>query len=93
MPQEMPTVFEAASLVAVVAVLLVDLVVIGRRPHVPSVRESVTWVLVYVGLALGFAALLAWLGGPAPAGHADPWRAKLLSVVDTATASATTRTS
>jgi hypothetical protein len=25
--------------------------------------------------------------GPAPAGHPDPWRAKLLSVVDTATAS------
>ncbi len=69
MPQEMSTVFEVASLVAVVAVLLADLMIVGRRPHVPSVRESVTWVLVYVGLALGFAALLAWLGGPRPAGE------------------------
>ena len=69
MAQEMPTVFEVASLVAVVAVLLLDLLIIGRRPHVPSIRESVTWVLIYVGLALGFAALLAWLGGPVPAGQ------------------------
>lgn len=66
---QMPAVFEVASLVAVVGVLLVDLTIVGRRPHVPSVRESVTWVVVYIGLALGFAALLAWLGGPTPAGQ------------------------
>ncbi len=69
MVQEMPTIFEVASLVAVVGVLLADLMIVGRRPHVPSVRESVTWVLVYVGLALGFAGLLAWFGGPTPAGQ------------------------
>ncbi len=69
MAQEMSSAFEIASLVAVVGVLLADLIIIGRRPHVPSVRESVTWVLVYVGLALGFAGLLLWLGGPAPAGE------------------------
>ncbi len=69
MPHEMSSAFEIASLVAVVGILLVDLAIIGRRPHVPTVRESVTWVLVYVGLALGFAGLLLWLGGPTPAGE------------------------
>lgn len=69
MAHEVSTVFEVASLAAVVGVLLIDLAIVGRRPHVPSVRESVTWVLVYVALALGFAALLAWLGGPVPAGQ------------------------
>ena len=69
MVQEMPTVFEIASLVAVVGLLLADLVIVGRRPHVPAVRESLTWVLLYVGLALAFAALLGWFGGPTPAGQ------------------------
>jgi tellurite resistance protein TerC len=69
MVRELPLVFEVASLVAVVGVLIADLLIIGRRPHVPTVRESVTWVLVYIGLALGFAALLAWMGGPVPAGQ------------------------
>jgi len=66
---ELPAVFEVASLVAVVAVLLLDLAIVRRRPHVPTVRESVVWVLVYVGLALVFAGLLAVVGGPAPSGE------------------------
>jgi tellurite resistance protein TerC len=66
---ELPAAFQVASLVAVVAILLVDLAIVRRRPHVPSVRESVTWVLVYVGLALAFAGLLSVVGGAAPAGE------------------------
>jgi tellurite resistance protein TerC len=66
---EIPVAFEVASLVAVVGVLVADLMIVGRRPHVPSTRESVTWVLFYIGLALGFAALLAVVGGPVPAGQ------------------------
>ena len=69
MTHELPATFEVAALVAVVAILLVDLAVVRRRPHVPSVRESVVWVLVYVALALLFAGLLAVGGGPAPAGE------------------------
>ncbi|MBN9375039.1 MAG: TerC family protein, partial [Cellulomonas sp.] len=65
----LPTIFEVVSLVAVVGVLVADLAIIGRRPHVPTVRESVAWVLVYIGLALGFAGLLLWFGGPTPAGQ------------------------
>ncbi|MFF5179837.1 TerC family protein [Micromonospora sp. NPDC000316] len=44
----------AGTLVALTAVLLVDLLIIGRRPHEPSVRESSLWVAFYVGLALLF---------------------------------------
>ncbi|MEV4844880.1 TerC family protein [Micromonospora matsumotoense] len=44
----------AGTLVALTAVLLVDLFIIGRRPHEPSVRESSLWVSFYVGLALLF---------------------------------------
>ncbi|MFC8192025.1 TerC family protein [Cellulomonas sp. NPDC057328] len=69
MTHELPVVFEVASLVAVVGILLVDLAIVRRRPHVPSTRESVTWVAVYVGLALAFAGLLAFVGGSAPAGE------------------------
>ena len=69
MIHELPVVFEIVSLVVVIGLLLADLVVVGRRPHVPSIRESVTWVLVYVALALVFAAILAWVGGAAPAGE------------------------
>ncbi|QGQ19222.1 TerC/Alx family metal homeostasis membrane protein [Cellulomonas sp. JZ18] len=67
MTHELPAAFQVVSLVAVVGVLLVDLAIVRRRPHVPSTRESVTWVAVYVGLALVFAGLLALVGGAAPA--------------------------
>src|SRR5689334_12485975 len=44
------------TLAGVVAILLVDLLVIGRRPHEPKTRESLTWVSVYVAMALLFGA-------------------------------------
>jgi tellurite resistance protein TerC len=44
----------SVSLVGLVALLAVDLLIIGRRPHIPSVRESVLWVAFYVGLAVLF---------------------------------------
>ena len=42
------------TLVALVVMLAVDLLIVGRRPHEPSMRESGTWVGFYVGLALFF---------------------------------------
>ncbi|GIJ23972.1 TerC family protein [Micromonospora lutea] len=50
----------AATLVALTTILVVDLLIIGRRPHEPSVRESSLWVALYVGLALLFGGGL-WL--------------------------------
>ncbi|MBE1492185.1 tellurite resistance protein TerC [Plantactinospora soyae] len=49
----------AISLVVLTAVLILDLVIIGRRPHEPSLRESGLWVAFYVGLALIFGVGLA----------------------------------
>jgi tellurite resistance protein TerC len=43
--------------------------VVGRRPHVPSIKESALWVAFYVGLALAFGILLWAIGGGDPAGE------------------------
>jgi len=59
----------AGTLVALIAVLLVDLLIIGRRPHEPSVRESSLWVAFYVGLALLFGAGVWLTSGASAAGQ------------------------
>ncbi|MFJ8578777.1 TerC family protein [Micromonospora sp. NPDC093277] len=59
----------AGTLVALTAVLLADLFIIGRRPHEPSVRESSLWVAFYVGLALLFGGGLWLTAGPSIAGQ------------------------
>ena len=43
-----------ATLVALVAVLAVDLLIVGRRPHEPTMKEASGWVVFYVALALAF---------------------------------------
>ena len=48
-----------ATLVVLTAILLIDLVIIGRRPHEPSFRESALWVTFYVALAVIFGAGLS----------------------------------
>jgi tellurite resistance protein TerC len=58
-----------ATLVGVVGVLVVDLAIIGRRPHEPSVRESTIWVSIYVGLALLFGLGVWAASGPTFAGQ------------------------
>ncbi|MEG3636854.1 TerC family protein [Micromonospora palythoicola] len=59
----------AATLVALTTVLVVDLLIIGRRPHEPSVRESSLWVAFYVGLALLFGGGLWFTSGASVAGQ------------------------
>ncbi|SCL69627.1 tellurite resistance protein TerC [Micromonospora citrea] len=56
----------AGTLVVLTGILLVDLLIIGRRPHEPSVRESSLWVGFYVALALIFGAGV-WLASGARA--------------------------
>lgn len=60
-------IFEIASLSVLLIILLVDLLLVIRRPHVPSMRESALWVGFYVSLALVFAAVLFFVAG---GGHA-----------------------
>ena len=45
-----------ATLVVLAAVMALDLVIIGRRPHEPSMREAGGWVAFYVAMALLFGA-------------------------------------
>jgi tellurite resistance protein TerC len=64
---EIPVWFEIGSLVVLVLILLADLLIILKRPHIPSMREASLWVVFYVALALVFAFLLYLFSGSADA--------------------------
>jgi tellurite resistance protein TerC len=59
----------AVTIVVMVGVFVVDLAIIGRRPHEPSMRESAIWIGVYVAAALLFALLMWIFFGSAIAGQ------------------------
>jgi tellurite resistance protein TerC len=59
----------AATLVALSAMLVADLMIIGRRPHEPSLRESSLWVVFYVGLAALFGGFVWFEWGGTYAGQ------------------------
>jgi tellurite resistance protein TerC len=42
------------TLAGLIGILLFDLLVIGRRPHEPTIREATGWVVFYVALACAF---------------------------------------
>lgn len=50
--------FEIASLAVLTAILLVDLLLVIKRPHEPSMKESTWWFIFYMGLAFAFAGVL-----------------------------------
>ncbi len=58
----LPLWFEIGSMIALVVILVIDLALIIRRPHVPSMREASLWVGFYVLLALVFAGAIFLLG-------------------------------
>ena len=60
---EIPVWFEVGALVVLTVILVADLLLILRRPHIPSIREATLWVVFYVGLALVFAVILLWVTG------------------------------
>jgi tellurite resistance protein TerC len=59
----------AVTLVALTALLIVDLLIIGRKPHEPSLRESTIWVTFYVTLAMLFCLGIAVTSEPVYAGE------------------------
>ncbi len=65
----LPAWFELGSLVVMLLVLAFDLLLVFRRPHIPSPRESALWVAFYVGLALVFALLMLLIGDAEHAGQ------------------------
>ncbi len=64
MHSALPVWFEVAAMVILTAILIADVLIIFKRPHVPSAKESTIWVAFYALLAIGFGGLIAWLGNP-----------------------------
>ena len=50
--------FEIISMVVLTAILIADVLIIFKRPHVPSARESALWVSFYAALAIVFGLIL-----------------------------------
>lgn len=57
-----PVWFEVTALIVLTLVLVGDLLLILKRPHIPSTKESSLWVAFYVTLALIFAGVLFFVG-------------------------------
>ena len=51
------------TLGATIAVLVFDVMIIGRRPHKPSMRECAIYLAIYVGLAVAFGVFVWWFHG------------------------------
>lgn len=64
-----PAWFEIGSAVVLLLILAVDMFLAFRRPHIPSNRESATWIGIYVVLALLFAGALWAIGDADHAGE------------------------
>ena len=65
----LPLPFEIGSFIVLTVILLADLLLIIKRPHIPSMRESALWVAFYVTLALIFGALMWYFGDKEHAGQ------------------------
>ncbi|WP_345802834.1 TerC family protein [Microbacterium sp. AZCO] len=61
MTYEIPVWFEVGALVVLTLILLADLLLIIKRPHIPSLKEATLWVVFYVSLALIFSVVLLWV--------------------------------
>src|SRR5215218_9535217 len=59
----------AATVAAIVAMLVFDLVGHVRTPHAPTLRESALWSALYVGIALAFGLIVWWGWGAGFAGE------------------------
>ena len=55
---ELPLAFQIGTFVVLGVILLLDLLLVVKRPHEPSMKEAGLWVSFYVGLALVFAVLM-----------------------------------
>ncbi|GAB2744769.1 TerC family protein [Arthrobacter bambusae] len=61
---QLPAWFEIGSFVVLGIILLVDLLLVVKRPHEPSMKEAGLWVAFYVTLALVFAGAMFAFAGP-----------------------------
>lgn len=58
MDTTLPYWFETTSIIVMLGILIVDLLLVVRRPHVPSTKESALWIAFYVTLAVIFGGLV-----------------------------------
>ena len=58
MDTTLPYWFETTSIIVMLGILIVDLLLVVRRPHVPSTKESALWITFYVTLAAIFGGLV-----------------------------------
>ena len=59
----------AALVTAIVILLLIDLLIVHRKPHVISYREAAIESAVWVALGLGFALVVLWWQDPQASGE------------------------
>jgi tellurite resistance protein TerC len=57
------------TLVALLAIIVFDLIIVDRRPHDFTAREASRWIAVYVGLAMIFAVIVWFQYGAGYAGQ------------------------
>lgn len=69
MTTSLPLWFEITSLVVLSVIILFDLILAFRRPHIPSTKESTAWVSFYVSLALVFGVIMYFVAGLELAGQ------------------------
>jgi tellurite resistance protein TerC len=51
------------TIAALLALLVLDFLIVARKPHEPSLREATLWVSFYVGIALAFGVGLTLVAG------------------------------
>jgi tellurite resistance protein TerC len=56
----------AATIAAILALIVLDFVTVSRHPHEVKLREAAVWSAVYIGIALAFGGLVwaVWGSGP-----------------------------
>ncbi|WP_418968697.1 TerC family protein [Alloscardovia omnicolens] len=64
---EIPVWFMAATFVVLAVFFMVDLFIVGRKPHIPSTKECVQHIAFFVAMALIFGALIWSFAGSQPA--------------------------
>lgn len=64
-----PAWFEIGSMVVLTLILAADLILVYKRPRVPSMREASLWVGFYVSLAVVFALCILLMGDAEHAGQ------------------------
>ena len=57
------------TIAAMVGVIVVDLVLVDRKPHAVSMKEAARWVSFYIGLAVAFAIGIGLIAGGEYAGE------------------------